>query len=101
MSGDSERSSDAGPSDMSICSVSFAPLAVPRLDGMVPRNDAGAAVFVSTGCATMISLELLVARGLSIGIHRNVQHVKVDVDFYPQGNDFRNLQECLPDDRFW
>ena len=73
-------------------SVSFAPLAVPRLDGMVPRNDAGAAVFVSTGCATMISLEQLVARGLSIGIHQNVQHVQVVVIVFPQRNG--DLETC-------
>ena len=67
-------------------SVSFAPIAVPRLVGMMPREEAGAAVVVSTGCATMISLEQLVARGLSIGIHQNVQHVQVVVIVFPPGN---------------
>ena len=68
-----------------------------RLPGsacMASRDESGAAVIVSTGCATMISSECPGKDSLAIGIPRDVQQVPDVVLICPRGNvgSFQNCQ---------
>jgi hypothetical protein len=80
---------------MSACSVSFALLLSIPDDMMSLDKATGAAVIVSTGCATMISSECPRVGILAIGFHQELQqesHVDVEVIIFLVGMSCQNFE---------